>query len=245
MEHVYLTPEKSTRAITLGVVAAVSLYLVGAVVAEPFHGLAASSDSETAVVAVTLAAAVGMNCDANGDGYSGSGETLSLGTITYTGDTGVYSNSRAVACRILTNSTTGYTLGWRVQTGSGGTKTGHLISQYNDLIQAFGTGSAANYTKAWELNPTNNTNDARWGGRVSSTSSGSDVAPMLWGTDAASEKWARVKTGSTLTIRQSTHPSQTGSGDLIRIGFRAAVGATKVQPTGTYRTTVTFTAASQ
>ncbi len=240
-----LSRTRQYRTLTVGVTAAVALYLGVAVVAEPFRGLAASSDSETAVVSVILASAIGLNCDANGDTYSGSGETLSLGTITYTGDTGVYSNSRAVACRILTNSTTGYTLGWRVQTGSGGTKTGHLISQYNDLIQAFGTGSAANYTKAWELNPTGNTNDSRWGGRVSSTSSGSDVAPMLWGTDAASEKWARVKTGSTLTIRQSTTNSQTGSGDLIRIGFRAAVGATKVQPTGTYRATVTFTAATQ
>jgi hypothetical protein len=68
---------------------------------------------------------------------------------------------------------------------------------------------------------------------------------MLWGTDASSEKWSRVKTGSTLTIRQSNSQTQQGSGDLIKIGFRAEVGSTKVQPTGTYQTTVTFTAATQ
>jgi hypothetical protein len=68
---------------------------------------------------------------------------------------------------------------------------------------------------------------------------------MDFGTDASSEKWARVKTGSTLTIRTSSTFSQSGSGDLIKIGFRAQVGATKAQPTGTYKTTVTFTAAAQ
>jgi hypothetical protein len=245
MHSVSLSAERMSRAMTVGITAAVGLYFFAAVVAEPLHSFAAASDSETAVVQLTMASAIGLACDANNDGSPGSGETLSLGTITYSGDTGVYSNSRAVACRVQTNSTTGYTLGWRVASGSGGTKTGHLISQYNDIITAFGTGSAINYTKPWELNPTNNTNDSRWGGRVSSTSSGSDVTPMLWGTDGASEKWARVKTGSTLTIRQSIHPSQTGSGDLIRIGFRAQVGSTKVQPTGTYRAAVTFTAASQ
>lgn len=239
-----LTSARKQRAISVGFIAAIGLYCMTVTVAEPLKGFALT-DSETAVVQVTLAAALGLACDANGDGTNGSGETLSLGTITYTGDTGVYSDNRAVRCRVQTNNTTGYTLGWRVQTGSGGTKTGHLISQFEDIIQAFGTGSAFNYTKTWELNPGGTTNDSRWGGRVSSTSSGSDVAPMLWGTDASTEKWARVKTGSTLTIRQSTAPSQGGSGDLIKIGFRAQVGATKIQPTGTYQTTVTFTAATQ
>lgn len=240
-----LTSARKQRAVSVGFIAAIGLYCMTVTVAEPFKGLAQTSDSETAIVRVTLAAALGLACDANGDGTNGSGEVLTLGTITYSGDTGVYSDNRAVRCRVRTNNTTGYTLGWRVHTGSGGTKTGHLISQFEDIIQAFGTGSAFNYTKTWELNPGGTTNDSRWGGRVSSTSSGSDVAPMLWGTDASTEKWARVKTGSTLTIRQSATQSQGGSGDLIKIGFRAQVGATKIQPTGTYQTTVTFTAATQ
>ncbi len=239
-----LTPARKQRAVTVGIVAAIGLYCMTVTVAEPLRGLAATED-ETAIVQLTLEAALGMACDANGDGSRGSGETLSLGTITYTGDTGAYSNSRAVRCHIQTNNTAGYTLGWRVRTGSGGFSTGHLINQFENIIQAFGTGSASNYTKAWELNPSGNTNDSRWGGRVSSTSSGSDVSPMFWGTDASTEKWARVKTGSTLTIRQSNTASQHGSGDLIRIGFRAQVGVLKVQPTGTYQTTVTFTAATQ
>jgi hypothetical protein len=238
-----LSPERRIRVLTVGFAAAVSLFFLTVLVAEPMRGFA--QDSETTVVSVTLASAIGLACDGNVDGTAGSGETLNLGTITFTGDTGAYDASRAARCHVKTNNTTGYTLGWRVATGSGGTQTGHLISQFEDIIQAFGTGSASNYTKTWELNPVANTNDSRWGGRVSSTSSGSDVAPMQWGTDASSEKWARVKTGSTLTIRQSTVPSQSGFGDLIRIGFRAQVGATKVQPTGTYKATVTFTAAAQ
>lgn len=232
------------RAVTVGIASTVGLYLLAVFVAEPMRGLAAT-DAETAVVQLTVAAGIGLSCDANGDNSRGSGETLSIGTITFTGDTGVYSDSRAVKCRISTNNLTGYTLGWRAATGSGGSMTGHLISQFEDLIQAFGTGNTSNYTKTWELNPSGNQNDSRWGGRVSSTSSGSDVNPMLWGTDASSEKWARVKTGSTLTIRQSTVNSQNGSGDLIKIGFRAAIGSLKAQETGTYQATVTFTAATQ
>lgn len=238
MTHM-LPPGRTSRAISVGFAATVGLYLMAAVVAEPMRGFA--SAVESAVIQVSVAAGIGLSCDANGDNRHGSGETLSLGTITFTGDTGVYNDSRAVRCRVVTNNITGYTLGWRVLTGSGGTQTGHMISQFEDIIPAFGTGSASNTTATWSVA----TNDARWGGRVSSTSSGSDVAPMLWGTDAASEKWARVKTGATLTIRQSTTQSQGGSGDLIKIGFRAQIGALKAQPTGTYQATVTFTAATQ
>jgi hypothetical protein len=243
MKPVLLSPERRIRAVTVGITAAAGLYLLAAFVAEPMRGFA--SPTETAIVQLTVASAIGLACDANGDNIRGSGETLSLGTITFTGDTGVYSDNRAVKCRIVTNNITGYTLGWRVVSGSGGTATGYLISQFEDTIAPFGTGSASNYTKAWELNPSGNQNDSRWGGRVSSTSSGSDVAPMQWGTDGVSEKWARVKTGATLTIRQSTTQAQSGSGDLIKIGFRAQIGTLKSQPTGTYQTTVTFTAATQ
>lgn len=237
-----LSPERRIRVLTVGLAAAVSLLLLTILVAEPMRTFA---DDEDVVVSVALASAIGLACDANQDDIPGSGETLNLGTITYTGDTGAYDDARAAKCRITTNSTTGYTLGWRVYTGSGGFSTGHLINQFEDTIAAFGTGSAFLYTKTWELNPDGLTNDSRWGGRVSSTSSGSDVNPLDWGTDASSEKWARVSTGSTTTIRQSTTSTQTGSGDLIKIGFRAEVGATKIQPSGTYKATVTFTAATQ
>jgi len=231
------------RASAMTMSAAASLYMIFMVAGEAAQSFA--SGTETAIVQVTVASALGLSCNANGDNRNGSGETLSIGTITYSGDTGAYNNSRAVFCHVNTNNITGYTLGWRAATGSGGTATGHMISQFEDKIVAFGTGSTNNYTKTWELNPSNNQNDSRWGGRVSSTSSGSDVAPMLWGTDASSEKWARVKTGSTLTIRQSATNSQSGSGDQIRIGFRAHIGTLKSQPTGTYQATVTFTAAAQ
>lgn len=232
--------ERRIRALTVGLSASVAVLLMTVVVAEPMQTFA---DTEDVVVSVTLASALGLACDANNDNINGSGETLNLGTITYSGDTGAYSDSRAAKCRVSTNNATGYTLGWRVLTGSGGSMTGHLINQNENIIAAFGTGSASNYTKAWEL-PLG-TNDSRWGGRVSSTSSGSNVGSMDFGTDSSSEKWARVSTGSSVTIRQSNTQSQSGSGDLIKVGFRVQVGATKIQPSGTYRTTVTFTAAAQ
>lgn len=238
-----LPAERCSRAIHVGITATVSLYMLAAVVAEPMRGFA--SLTETAVVQLTVAAGIGLACDANGDNRNGSGETLSIGTITATGDTGVYADARAVKCRIATNNITGYTFSWRVATGSGGASTGHMINQFENIIQAFGTGSASNYTKVWELNPTGNQNDSRWGGRVSSTSSGAIINAMDWGTDGGTEKWARVKTGSSLAIRQSAQESQSGSGDMIKVGFRAQIGALKSQETGTYQATVTFTAATQ
>lgn len=234
-----LSPHRRIRVLTVGLSATVGLYLLAAVVAEPMRGFASST--ETAIVQVSVAAGIGLSCDANNDDVAGSGETLSIGTITFTGDTGAYADARAVKCHVVTNNITGYTLSWRVLSGSGGSFTGHLVSQFEDVIQAFGTGSSNNYTKAWSVA----TNDSRWGGRVSSTSSGSNVGNMDWGTDASSEKWSRVKTGSTLPIRQSTAASQGGRGDLIKVGFRAEIGSLKSQETGTYQTTVTFTAATQ
>lgn len=239
MDSRLLSQDRTLRALTVGVAASIGLYFLAATIAEPLRGFAQTSENNT--VEVTVASGISLRCDGDSNTPNGSGTTLSLGTITFTGDTGVYADSRAVRCHVYTNNITGYTLGWRVLSGSGGTSTGHMISQFEDIIQAFGTGSASDNTADWSVAST----DSRWGGRVSSTSSGSDVAPMLWGTDGASEKWARVKTGSTLTIRASSTNSQGGSGDLIKIGFRAEIGALKSQPTGTYQSTVTFTAAAQ
>ena len=119
---------------------------------------------------------------------------------------------------------------------SGRIYTGYLISQFEDKIAPFGAGSG-NTTATWSVAA----NDARWGGRVSSTSSGTITGPYDFGTDGGAEKWARVKTGSTVAIRRSNTAAQHGSGDLIKIGFRAQVGASMTQPAGLYKAGVVFT----
>ncbi len=241
-----LTSQRRIRVFTVGISAACSLYFLAALVAEPLRTFAL--DTETVEVEVTIEGAIGMACDGDYDGTVGSGETVSLGTITYFGDTSAYSHNRAAHCRVHTNNVLGYTVSWLVASGSGGMSTGHLISQYEDVIQAFGTSSTVspNFAREWQLTPAGNTDDSRWGGRVSSTSSGTAVSTAMdFGTDGGTEKWSRVATGSSVAIRTSTAPSQGGLlGDIIRVGFRVQVGALKSQPTGVYSTTVTLTASA-
>ncbi len=240
-----LSSRRRIRVFTVGISAAVSLYFLAALVAEPLRAFALT---ETVWVEVTVnGEAIAFNCDGNNDGTVGSGETLSLGTITFYGDTEAYSDSRAARCSVYTGALDGYTVSWQVRTGKDGAFTGHLISQHEDIIRAFGTGSLHSplFARTWFLNPENTQDDSRWGGRVSSNSAGSPPTSNLdFGTDGASEKWTRVATGSAVPIRTKAGPSDGGIlGDVIRVGFRVQIGALRAQPTGTYRAEVTFTAA--
>ncbi len=221
----------------LSTVSLAGLFVLFAFIAEPMRGFAATED-----VSVTVTSGIATTCDANNDNVFANGETLNLGTITDTGDTGDYATNRQVTCKVTTGNITGYTLSWLIATGSGGTATGHLISQYENLIRAAGTGSFNN-TFPWSY-VTGDTSIARWGGRVSNSSSGTQVGALAFGSDNASEKYARVATGSSVAIRQSNTFTQS-SGDKIRVHFRAYIGSAVVQPTGTYKATVTFTAATQ
>lgn len=231
------------RALRLALVATAALYVLLVCIAEPAKVMGAT-DTETVVVQLTVNAGIGLSCDGNADGSRGSGETLNLGTITFTGDTqtGSSVNARRAICRILSNSAAGYTLGWHVAAASNnGRGTGHLTTSNNDIIAAFGTGHT--YTKRFDTNVA--ANDSRWAGRVVvSRSSGTTLNNMDFGTDGSdtTEKFARVATGSTYPFWRSTTVSQSGSGDKITLTFRARIGGNKVQATGTYTATVTLTA---
>ncbi len=86
---------------------------------------------------------------------------------------------------------------------------------------------------------------AAWGGRLAASSSGHTSAPITWGADAASsEKWMAVGSGSSVTIGRENNVTQ-DSGSNNYIGFRVQVGGSKIQPSGTYKATVTFTASVQ
>lgn len=240
METRILSPERRLRVLTVGISAAVALYALTAFVAEPMRVLSATATDDVEVQ-LTINDALSLGCDGtDANVVFDTTEPVSLGSLTYNGDTGAPtygSMQRSAWCYVKTNNTAGYTLGWHVASGSGGYFTGYLISQFEDRIAPFGAGSG-NTTATWSVAAT----DARWGGRVSSTSSGSATGPYQFGTDGGSEKWARVKTGATVAIRRSTAESQFGSGDLIKVGFRAEVGTAVSQPAGLYKATVTFTA---
>jgi hypothetical protein len=179
--------------------------------------------ASTSVGMTVVSTGIGMSCDS----------AVELGTITDTGDSGEYSASRATTCTVVTGNANGYALQWQVQTGSGGTNTGKLISQLNDVIDAY-TPAVINTPETWSVD----TSAAEWGGRLSSTST--TVSTGTWGTDGSSEKWLNVGTGA-YTIANRTS-STSGGGDLQKIGFRAEVGSAVTQPEGSYSTHVLFTA---
>jgi hypothetical protein len=86
-------------------------------------------------------------------------------------------------------------------------------------------------------------NGARWAGRLSSTSTTNTGAGMTWSTDAgnSTDRFLNVATGSTVNIAKRTSQT-TGGGDSEVIQFRAIIGSNVIQPSDTYKVTVTFTA---
>jgi len=245
------TPVNLNRVTVLTAVAAACLYTLVVMIAEPMQALGATTDTETAVVQLTLGASIGLNCDADGGG-AGSGETLSLTGFSDSGDTGPLNGSvtvgtNAVNCNIRTNNTAGYNLAWRVTSGSGGAGTGHMINQFEDKLNPFRYAAGSDsYTTPTAWNSTNVPSTvAAWGGRLAAASAGYAASPVTWSADAATnEKWMALSTGATTTIaRENTETAETGSNNDI--GFRVEVGSDKIQPTGTYRATVTFTASTQ
>ena len=250
MENLYLSPERRVRVLSTAIAATAALYAAVAMVAEPIRALGASSDSETAVVSIAIGAGVGINCDGDGGG-AGSGETLALTGFSDSGDTGelnstVTIGTNAVRCNVRTNNSAGYTLAWQAATGSGGASTGYMINQFEDTLTPFRYTQADGTTAptAWDATAVPAT-VAAWGGRLADSSAGHTSAPISWGADAASsEKWMAVSSGSTVTIAQENTETANG-GSNNDIGFRVQVGGSKIQPSGTYQATVTFTATVQ
>lgn len=156
-------------------------------------------------------------------------DAASLGTIAFAGQ-----KTATTTCSVITDADAGYALSWRVTTGSGGTNTGYLINEIEDVIAPFDP-TVEGTPQTWTVADV----DARWGGRLSSASDDTDVK---WGTDNASEKWLNVGTGSYTIVTRSSRTEVTGSSELVQ--FRAEVGAQKIQSPGTYRSAVEITAAA-
>lgn len=132
-------------------------------------------------------------------------------------------------CTAISDSDAGYTLSWQVTTGSGGTATGYMISQFERTISPFSP-TAPGTPEAWSVGAT----AAEWGGRLKSASTDSDAK---WGTDVSNEKWLNAGTGSTFPlVSRSSRTTPTGSTEQLQ--FRAEVGSNKVQAAGTYDVTI-------
>lgn len=156
-------------------------------------------------------------------------DSTDLGTLTPTGQ-----KTGNISCTVITDAEAGYNLAWVVATGSGGTNTGYLINEFENTIAPFNP-TVVGTPQTWSI--TNN--DARWGGRLSSTSTDTD---SKWGTDSVSEKYLNVGTGSYTVVSRNTRTSVSGSTEVLQ--FRAEIGSTKIQAPGLYKATVTLTASA-
>lgn len=153
---------------------------------------------------------------------------VSMGTIVFSGQA-----TGSGTCVVTTDNEAGYSLVWQITTGSGGTNTGYLIS-HRDIIAPLHP-TVAGTPQTWSVA----SNDARWGGRLSSRS---DDIDSKWGTDGSSDKWLNVGTGSYTVVSRSSRTATTGSTEIVQ--YRTEIGATKSQPNGTYQATIVYTASA-
>ena len=110
-----------------------------------------------------------------------------------------------------------------------------MISQFEEIIPRYYP-TVADTPETWTVGAST----SAWGARLSSEST--DTAAE-WGVDATSEKWLNVGTGSTRTIASRGSLTQTG-GSIQILDIRAGIGASYLQPTGTYEVTIQLTAST-
>ena len=167
-----LTSSRRTRVLTVGLAAIISLYFLMVFVAEPLRSFAAT-DTTTVTLQVTSSIALSCTQDvtlppAPGSGTSGSGTTV-LGY-----------------CTPITSNAFGYTLGWRVVTGSGAPAlgcsstspcfgTGHMLNNnvtggYPDAILAFDRNNHINVPGDFDGDTIKTGSGSRWAARLMGTS---------------------------------------------------------------------------
>src|SRR6266446_5160782 len=112
-----LSFDRRWSVVTVGVAAAVCLYLGAAFIAEPMHGFAANTANT--VVSLQVVSTLSVTCSS----------TVSITTSTgATPGQWVGTGGTIATCVPITNNSLGYTLKWQITTGSGGYGTGHLNS---------------------------------------------------------------------------------------------------------------------
>ena len=232
-----ISPARRMRVLSLAAMAAASLYVVMAFVAEPAGALADTQDVD---VLVTIDATLSFTCGAS---------SVNLGSHTL-GST----STGAVTCTPITNNSTGYSLKWVVSNGSGAAGarygTGHLNSYIKNAansnlpyqIKAFDPSESDGVKSTGGNLETPGTftvasGDIRWAGRLASDSTTANAA--AFGAENA-KKFANVATGSVVTIATRTTQT-TVTGDTEKVVFGVKSHNSAVTPATTYKTTVTLT----
>ena len=146
---------------------------------------------------------------------------VSLGTITGTGTSDV----GTALWTVTTNNSGGYKLEWQASAAA--------LTSGSDTIAAY-TPAVADTPETWSVAAA----DSEWGARLKSSST--DTATE-WGTDTTDEKWLNVNNAAVRQIvSRNTETDSSGSAETV--AFKAQVGASKFQPTGSYTVNVTATA---
>jgi hypothetical protein len=170
-----------------------------------------------------------------GAGFWGAGEftisisgppTITMGDISGTGFSSLTTNSGT--WNIKTDNDTGYTLQWHAQTTD-------MISA-SDSVSPF-VPVVAGTPNGWNSMP-NNT--SWWGGHLGAASTTADT--VKWGTldTYVGGKWLNIDTSDYTIISRGSSTTTSGDDEIIFTG--AEVGASKIQPNGTYSVSVTITA---
>ena len=143
---------------------------------------------------------------------------VTLGTITGTGA----ATSSTATWTVTTNNSAGYKLEWAASSAT--------MASGSDTVAAY-TPAVANTPETWSVAAA----DSEWGARLQSASTDTGAE---WGTDSSTEKWLNVATSARQIVSRATETSS--SNEIVE--FKAEVGASKFQPTGTYTVNVTATA---
>lgn len=142
---------------------------------------------------------------------------VSLGSIVGTGS----SSEGTATWTISTNNSAGYKLEWSASSAT--------MSNGSSTIAAY-TPLSADTPETWSVA----SSASEWGARLKSSSTDTNAE---WGTDSVSEKWLNVST----TPRQIVSRGSATSGSTQVVAFKAEVGSSKQQETGTYNVNITVT----
>jgi hypothetical protein len=229
-DNTLIIDSRQVQIASLGIAAAICLYAIFALIAEPVRTFAATTANT--VVALDIAGTSSVTCSA----------TVFITTATGAIPGQWYGTGGTMAtCNVSTTNALGYTLRWFINTGSGGYGTGHLNSNnvtggHADSILAYKPATVGTPETFGAPNGANPDTTSRWAARVKSASTtSSGVAGRDWGTDGSSEKWLNVATGSALGLIKRTSSTTL---DREYIQYHAYIGSNSAQPTGNYKANV-------
>ena len=190
-----------------------SLALVAGMLFPLFEASRVEAATANDTAAVNLTVAATISISAPAD--------VSLGTITGTGTSDV----GTALWTVTTNNSGGYKLEWQASAAA--------LTSGSDTIAAY-TPAVADTPETWSVAAA----DSEWGARLKSSST--DTATE-WGTDTTDEKWLNVNNAAVRQIVSRNTETDSG-GSAETVAFKAQVGASKFQPTGSYTVNVTVTA---